>query len=191
LGNYVSILPVLVPLDGYTAEERHRCVVEYTAVGKESGLAIGVSIWMRTTQALLTPPLMLVSNRFFASPWLQRRQARSKQPPFLNMVVTSLPGTEKQLYIAGRKTMSAHLIVPLLPSMGLVCAALSVRGTLYVTFAGDAESCPDVAILKRYLEDAFEDLYSRAHAGSGTKPQETPRPSIRPVGKAVNDGTGL
>lgn len=191
LGNYVSILPVAVPLDGCEPAERLQRVFEYTAVGKESGLAIGISIWMRIMQTLLTPPLMRISNRFFASSWLQRRQSRSARPPFLNMVVTSLPGTEKELFIAGRKVLSAHLVVPLLPSMGLVCAAVSFRGTLYVTFAGDAESCPDVELLKIYLEDAFEELYRGLSPDREPSVREHTRPAVRRAARAFNDGTGL
>lgn len=158
LGNFVSMAPVLVPLGDISARDRLKAVTEYTREMKECGLARMLSLGIALAQSLLTPPVSRLVHHRHTSLRLQKRNHAKGKTPAYNLVVTNVPGSPHPSYAAGRELRDTHVLVPLLPLMGLVCGALSHDGTLFVSFTGDKATVPDVEVLSEYLDDAFTEL---------------------------------
>lgn len=157
-GNFVSIAPVVVPLAGVTALERLQSIIEYTTAMKACRLAHAYSVAIRYSQRTTIPPLAKWVYRIFASLWLQRLRCMLGIPPRFNLVMTNLPGTPAPRYMGGRLITRVHIIAPLLPGMGLSCCALSQNKYLFLTFTGDARTCPDVQRLEDYTVESFGEL---------------------------------
>ncbi|MDZ4861239.1 MAG: wax ester/triacylglycerol synthase family O-acyltransferase [Candidatus Hydrogenedentes bacterium] len=157
-GNFVAMSPVLAPLGEIPVSERLQMISGYTQAMKQCGLAKLISLSITLSQSMLTPPISRLAHRLFASPWLQRKMNRPNTPPSFNLVVTNVPGPPMQTYIAGQKIVDISVLVPLLPSIGLVCGGLSHQGKLSVTFTGDKKLVPDIDALSSYSHDAFREL---------------------------------
>lgn len=160
LGNFVSMAPVLAPLGNMSVADRLRAITNYTAEMKRCGLArlLSRGIWL--SQTLLTPPGAVVAHRMYASSSAQARANKPGKQPSMNLVVTNLPISAEPLYAGGQPLLSTHVLVPLLPSVGLVCGATSYSGALHVSFTGDTQSVPDIDILPDLLHESYSELLS-------------------------------
>ncbi len=59
--------------------------------------------------------------------------------------------------------MLAHYpIMPIGWNMGIGCAVMSYDQQLFVTFVADAAAGPDVAVLARFMEEAYTELRAAA-----------------------------
>lgn len=157
-GNFVSVAPVLVPLDTMTTAERLKYVIAYTRRMKDCGLAQTVSHEIALVQRLLPAPLSKWAHGRYSSVAEQQKEATSGKLPKFNIVVTNVPGVPGTNYIAGRELEDTYVLVPLLASIGLCCGAFSNTNNLCVSFSGDRATVPDIEILAVYLEEAFNEL---------------------------------
>lgn len=157
-GNFVSVAPVLVPLDAMTTAERLKHVIAYTRRMKECGLAQSVSHEIALVQRLLPAPISKWAHGRYSSVAEQQKEAASGKVPKYNIVVTNVPGAPGTNYIAGRELNDTYVLVPLLASIGLCCGAFSNTNHLCVSFSGDRTTVPDIEILATYLQEAFNEL---------------------------------
>ncbi|HEX6419489.1 MAG TPA: wax ester/triacylglycerol synthase family O-acyltransferase [Acidimicrobiales bacterium] len=70
-----------------------------------------------------------------------------ERQPFVNLVVTNVPGPPVPLYAAGARMLEAFPVVPLGANLTVGAAVLSYDEALTVTLTADAEACPDVDVL--------------------------------------------
>jgi len=157
LGNRVSMLPVGTPLDVRDPVRLLDAIRQRTEALKSARVADWIHLaatWMGVTPVPLQAAVGPYSGLL-------------PVPPF-HMVCTNVPGPQVPLYALGRKMLTYHPYVPIGNQMGLCCAVQSYNQTLYFGFTGDARAVPDVARLKRFLDDAFRELRqaARAHAKS-------------------------
>ena len=75
--------------------------------------------------------------------------------PFVNLVVTNVPGPPVPLYAAGARMLEAFPVVPLGANLTVGAAVLSYDGRLTVTLTADAAACPDVDVLAAGIERAL------------------------------------
>lgn len=174
LGNQVSMLPVSIPLDIRDPVKLLDAVRQRTEAMKTARVADLLHLfatWMGTTpvplQALMGPLASLLPV-----------------PPF-NMVCTNVPGPPVPLYALGRKMVTFYPYVPIGNDMGVGCAIQSYNQVLYFGLTADTAAAPDVARLKRFLDQSFEELRAAAlKGGKPSKKRARPKPvhAANPVG---------
>lgn len=85
--------------------------------------------------------------------------------PFVNLVVTNVPGPSVPLYCMGARMTEAFPMVPLSRNLGLGIAILSYCGVLHFGLYADADLHPDLTELGVDLEAAFAELRHAAERG--------------------------
>jgi hypothetical protein len=75
--------------------------------------------------------------------------------PFVNVVVTNLPGPPTALHLQGGEVRTAIPIVPLGGNLSLGVAVLSYCSDLTLAFHADAAGCPDVDVVADATRDAL------------------------------------
>ena len=82
--------------------------------------------------------------------------------PFVNVVVTNVPGPESNLYVIGGQLTDLVPIVPLAGNLTIGFAVLSYAGQLTVGVFADVEACPDVDVLSTKMKADLHHLARRA-----------------------------
>jgi hypothetical protein len=78
--------------------------------------------------------------------------------PFVNLVVTNVPGPQTPLYLMGARLLEAYPIVPLSHNLSLGIAILSYCGVLHFGLFADHDAHPDLEALGRDLVASFAEL---------------------------------
>lgn len=78
--------------------------------------------------------------------------------PFVNLVVTNVPGSPVPLYAMGARMLDAVPIVPIVGNLSVGVAALSYDDRLAVGITADRDRCPDVEVLAGGIDQAFTRL---------------------------------
>jgi diacylglycerol O-acyltransferase len=157
LGNRIAAMFVDLPLDPSDPAERLRVVSAGTAALKEQEQAAGTAF--------------LIELSDFAAPAVLALAARVvHRQPFVNLVVTNLPGPPFPLYCMGARLLEAYPIVPLSQNLSLGVAILSYCGSLHVGLYADDGSWPDLDELAAEIGTAFAEL---RHAGAPESVEES------------------
>jgi diacylglycerol O-acyltransferase len=170
LGNRVSMLPVSIPLDIRDPVELLDAIRQRTEALKSARVADFIhlfSMWMGATpaplQALMGPLSSLLPV------------------PAFNMVCTNVPGPQFPLRILGREMLTYYPYVPIGNEMGVGCAIQSYNQKLYFGLTADVEAAPDVARLKRFLDQAFQELRRAAGVAPPVRRRPRRKPAKMPV----------
>ena len=91
--------------------------------------------------------------------------------PFVNVVVTNVPGPPVPLYCRGARMLEAFPVVPLGGNLPLGVAILSYDGALNVSVTADGAAFPDLDLLRDGIEDGF------VAVGASWRPKLTRRAS--------------
>ena len=78
--------------------------------------------------------------------------------PFVNLVVTNVPGPQVPLYLLGARLIEAFPIVPLTRNTTVVVGILSYDGTLHFGLWADRDAASDLEVLAGGIEDAFAEM---------------------------------
>ena len=145
LGNRVSAMFVDLPIAEPDPRLRLQMIGEVTRDLKAREQALGASFLLGLTEYAAPPLLGLVAR-------LVHRQ------PFVNLVVTNIPGPQVPLYCLGARMIEAYPMVPLSHNLGLGIAILSYCGALHVGLMADAVANPDLVDFGADLTAAFAEL---------------------------------
>ncbi len=145
LGNEVSAMLVRLPISAAPAEERLREVAGAQRSHKEHGQA-------RATHLLLSSLDTLPPAAVSAASHLMHHQ------PFVNLVVTNVPGPDVPLYMLGARMLEVIPFVPLGGNLSVGVAALSYNGAFTIGVLADPDACPDVDILSEGISRCFAEL---------------------------------
>ena len=113
---------------------------------------------MKQAQQGMPATLMADANRFIP-PALFTRVARLSFAlssgwagrPLWNLVVSSMPGPRRPLYLAGAKVLAAYPVSVITDGMGLNITMMSYCGSLDIGIVADRDQVPDVDKLIGYL----------------------------------------
>jgi hypothetical protein len=142
LGNRVGALLLPLPIGLGDPVERLEVIAVTTKRLKAQGEATAVD-GLLTAAGYLPPALDGPIAR------LTDRQ------PFVNVVVTNVPGPPVPLYCRGARMLDAFPVVPLGGNLPLGVAILSYDGALNVSVTADGAAFPDLDIVRRGIEDGF------------------------------------
>jgi diacylglycerol O-acyltransferase / wax synthase len=79
-----------------------------------------------------------------------------------NLLITNVPGAQKQMYIAGTKLLETYAVPPLLDSQVLAIGITSYNGKLYFGINADRDAMSDVDVLPALLREALDELLEAA-----------------------------
>lgn len=145
LGNKVSAMFVSVPIGPMSARQRLGAICEQTRHLKERHQAVGAELLIEMS-SFVAPTLMSLAAR------VVHRQ------PFVNLIVTNVPGPQFPLYLMGARLFEAFPIVPLTRNLTVVVGIISYDGTLHFGLWGDRDACEDLEVFASGIEDAFADM---------------------------------
>jgi diacylglycerol O-acyltransferase / wax synthase len=78
--------------------------------------------------------------------------------PFVNVVVTNVPGPQLPLYMLGSEMLEAFPYVPITRNLTVGIAILSYNGQLNVAITADPDAAPDVGVLADGIRGGFGEL---------------------------------
>lgn len=123
--------------------ERLRSIAEGNAAAKDHAAAMGSSLLQDWTQ-------VTAQTMFGAAMKLLPRIPMPEKPPH-NLVMSNVPGPQKQLYFMGCRVDAIYPLGPIIAGAGLNITVMSLNGRLGVGLI----SCPDLVADLWDLADAF------------------------------------
>jgi diacylglycerol O-acyltransferase / wax synthase len=145
-GNKVAAVLLPLDLDEPDPVSALRAVADETSARKSGAAVAGVDTLLRWTDTWPTTLLGPVSR------FTVHRQ------PFVNLVVTNVRGADHPLFLLGAEITEITPIVPLGGNLTLGVAVLSYNGRLVMGLHADADSCPDLDVMREGIERAYEAL---------------------------------
>jgi WS/DGAT/MGAT family acyltransferase len=145
LGNRVAGYFVTVPGGPMDERDRYLAIVEATTSAKETDVD---RLGEHVMGVADTFPIQLVQGVAGLIP----------RQPFVNLVVTNVPGPQFPLYLLGSRLERAWPYVPLGANLRVGVAVLSYDGTLSFGVTGDAATAPDLGVLTQGIGRTFTAL---------------------------------
>jgi WS/DGAT/MGAT family acyltransferase len=151
LGNHVAGMLVRLPLD---QDDAARLLAE-------------VSVALRRRKALHQADaagLLVESLELAPQPLLEAAAHVVHHQPFINLVVTNVPGPQVPLYSMGARMLEAFPFVPVAGNLAVGVAAFSYAGHLGVGIVGDRDAVPDLDVLTGAISATFRAIRRLAPA---------------------------
>jgi diacylglycerol O-acyltransferase / wax synthase len=107
----------------------------------------------------------IVTLSGFAPPTLHAmgiRVATSFSARQFNLLITNVPGAQKQMYVAGTKLLETYAVPPLLSNQVLAIGVTSYNGMLYFGINADRDAMSDVDVLPSLLRESLDELLEAA-----------------------------
>ncbi|MGE2836476.1 WS/DGAT/MGAT family O-acyltransferase [Mycobacterium sp. SMC-4] len=117
------------------------------------------------TAASLVDARSIVTLSGFAPPTLHAmgiRVATSFSARLFNLLITNVPGAQKQMYVAGTKLLETYAVPPLLHNQALAIGVTSYNGMLYFGINADRDAMSDVDMLPSLMRESLDELVGAA-----------------------------
>ncbi len=157
-GNAISLMSVVLHSDEDDPVERLRKIQRTTKASKATSAAVGARTMTDMTQFM---PGMLAG---LAARVYSRLGLANRVRPFLNTVITNVPGPQVPLYFSGAKMVSLFGMGPIADGMGLIHPVFSYSGRISISVTACREQMPDPGFYAQCLQDSFDSLYAAAEA---------------------------
>jgi diacylglycerol O-acyltransferase len=118
-----------------------------------------------TTAGSLVDARTIVTLSGFAPPTLHAmgiRVATTFSARQFNLLITNVPGAQKQMYVAGTKLLETYAVPPLLNNQVLAIGVTSYNGMLYFGINADRDAMSDVDVLPTLLRESLDELLEAA-----------------------------
>jgi diacylglycerol O-acyltransferase / wax synthase len=117
------------------------------------------------TAASLVDARTIVTLSGFAPPTLHAmgiRVATTFSARQFNLLITNVPGAQKQMYVAGTKLLETYSVPPLLNNQVLAIGVTSYNGMLYYGINADRDAMSDVDVFPALLRESLDELLEAA-----------------------------
>jgi diacylglycerol O-acyltransferase len=118
-----------------------------------------------STTGSLVDARTIVTLSGFAPPTLHAmgiRVATSFSARQFNLLITNVPGAQKQIFVAGTKLLETYAVPPLMNNQVLAIGVTSYNGMLYFGINADRDAMSDVDVLPSLLRESLEELLEAA-----------------------------
>ena len=118
-----------------------------------------------STAGSLVDARTIVTLSGFAPPTLHAmgiRVATTFSARQFNLLITNVPGAQKQMYVAGTKLLETYAVPPLLNNQVLAIGVTSYNGMLYFGINADRDAMSDVDVLPSLLRESLDELLEAA-----------------------------
>jgi WS/DGAT/MGAT family acyltransferase len=168
-GNQVSTMSVAIRSDIADPLERLQAVTDASRQSKKLTEAIGARS--------LTDMTQFVPGGLAGLGWRAASQLglANRVRPFLNTVITNVPGPQFPLYMSGAKLITQFGMGPVMDGMGIIHPIGSYNGGAVIAFTSCRELLPDPEFYEACIRDAFAAL---REATIGAPPEEKPRAEL-------------
>ncbi|MGA3018847.1 MAG: wax ester/triacylglycerol synthase family O-acyltransferase [Bryobacteraceae bacterium] len=166
LGNRITFLPVVLPLDVRNPVEMLHAVATRMEIMKSVRAAELIAIAASCLGAAPAPMQELFWRGIPLVPL---------PLPLLNVICTNVAGSPSALYTVGRRLVASYPAVPTGYELGVGVAVQSYDGKLFFGLTADAHVAPDIARLRDYIRVCFEELSKAARVKSAPPRATTPR----------------
>ena len=155
-GNRISAMSVTLHSQLADPLERLARVYAGTQSSKAMAQAIGAETMTDVTQ-FLPGSLAGLAARLYTRLGLANRIA-----PFLNTVITNVPGPQIPLYFCGARMVSLYGLGPVMDGMGLIHPVFSYAGRITIAFTSCRRMMPDPGFYADCLDASFSELRDAA-----------------------------
>jgi WS/DGAT/MGAT family acyltransferase len=154
-GNVVGAMTIALPLAEPDPGRRLAIISERTTRAKQEHQGAGVAATLGAFDHVppMIPGVVGAAVRSFVA-----------HQPYVNLVVTNVPGSPQPLYLLGAEATSITPVVPLGPNTVLGVALLSHVDSLIFGLHVDPDRCPDVDRLTAEIRAAADELLAVARA---------------------------
>ncbi|MGV0850892.1 WS/DGAT/MGAT family O-acyltransferase [Mycolicibacterium phlei] len=118
-----------------------------------------------STRSSLVDARTIVTLSGFAPPTLHAmgiRVATTFSARQFNLLITNVPGAQRQMYIAGTKLLETYAVPPLLHNQVLAIGVTSYNGMVYFGINADFDAMSDVDMLPGLVSESIEELVEAA-----------------------------
>jgi diacylglycerol O-acyltransferase / wax synthase len=118
-----------------------------------------------STAVSLVDARTIVTLSGFAPPTLHAmgiRVATTFSARQFNLLITNVPGAQKQMYVAGTKLLETYSVPPLLNNQVLAIGVTSYNGMLYFGINADRDAMSDVGVWPSLLRESLDELLEAA-----------------------------
>ncbi|MFG1930577.1 wax ester/triacylglycerol synthase family O-acyltransferase [Mycobacterium sp. NPDC048908] len=117
------------------------------------------------THASFVDARTIVTLSGFAPPTLHAmgiRVATTFSARQFNLLITNVPGAQKQMFVAGTKLLETYSVPPLLNNQVLAIGVTSYNGMLYFGINADRDAMSDVGVFPSLLRESLDELLEAA-----------------------------
>ena len=107
----------------------------------------------------------IVTLSGFAPPTLHAmgvRVATGFSARLFNLLITNVPGAQRQMFVAGTKLLETYAVPPLLHNQVLAIGVTSYDGMLYFGINADRDAMSDVDVIPSLLAESLDELLDAA-----------------------------
>jgi len=152
VGNQVSAMFIQLETNTEKALDRLQQIHINTLIGKlyQDGV---VANKLMAYAELVPYGLAGIATKLYSLGILSKRI----KPPF-NLIITNVPGPQKQLYLAGHKLIYTMGTGPICDGAGLIIPVLSYNGSLTISPTSCEKLMPDIEVFCRYIRESANEL---------------------------------
>jgi diacylglycerol O-acyltransferase len=157
-GNVISMMSVTLHSDETDPLTRLEKIHATTQASKATAAAMGARTMTDVTQFM---PGMLAG---LAARTYTRLGLANRVRPFLNTVITNVPGPQVPLYFTGARMVSLFGMGPIMDGMGLIHPVFSYSGRISIAVTSCRELMPDPGFYAQCLQESFDALQDASEA---------------------------
>ena len=156
-GNRISAMSVTLFSNEPDPLERLRKVYRGTKASKATAEAVGARTMTDITQ-FMPGALAGLAARLYT-----RLGLANAVKPFLNTVITNVPGPQIPLYFTGARMVGLYGMGPVMDGMGIIHPVFSYSGRIGISVTACRDMMPDPGRYAECLQAAFDELLSAAN----------------------------
>ncbi len=151
-GNKISAMSVTLYSNEPDPIARLKKVHGGTQASKATAEAIGARTMTDMTQ-FMPGALAGLAARMYTRLGLANRVT-----PFLNTVITNVPGPQIPLYFTGARMVGLYGMGPIMDGMGIIHPVFSCSGQISISFTACRDQLPDPAFYAECIQASFDEL---------------------------------
>lgn len=155
-GNRISAMSVTLFTQIEDPVERLQKMYAGTKESKAVADAMGAHTMTDISQ-VLPGTFSGLAARFYTRLGLANRMR-----PFLNTVITNVPGPQFPLYFTGARMVALHGVGPIMDGMGIIHAVFSYSGRISISITACREQLPDPGFYADCIQGSFDELLEAA-----------------------------
>lgn len=155
-GNRISSMSVTLYTDIEDPVERLKKVHAGTRNSKAVAEAMGADTMTDVTQVLPGTFAGLAARMY------TRLGLANRVRPFLNTVITNVPGPQVPLYFTGGRMVGLFGMGPVMDGMGIIHPVFSFSGRISISVTACRDMLPDPGFYAQCLQESFDELLEAA-----------------------------
>jgi WS/DGAT/MGAT family acyltransferase len=157
LGNRLSAMLVSLADGIEKPGARLEKIREGMASAKEQSRSMGTDVFAGWAQATFP----VVSTRL--SRLITNLRLFDHMAPLFNLIVSSVPGPDFPLYLAGARMVAMYPVGPIIEGVGVNVTVFSYLDTMYVGIQGCWDLVPDIDAIAEGMESSLSELLAEAN----------------------------